>query len=113
MSLVARIEQLESELFQVRKILHHKDENQHEVWNDMQDKIREKLDKTYLLVEELSVSNAEIKARLEKQRSHLVALETRMLVLENDVSTMKTEMSIMKTDISDLKGMVQQLLDRQ
>ncbi|MCW7554768.1 hypothetical protein NX722_19525 [Endozoicomonas gorgoniicola] len=79
----------------------------------MQDKIREKLDKTYFLVEELSVGNAEIKARLEKQQSHLVALETRMLILENDVSTVKTEISIIKTDISDLKGMVQQLLNRQ
>ncbi|AMO54513.1 hypothetical protein GZ77_23410 [Endozoicomonas montiporae] len=50
MSLEARIEQLESELFQVRKMLHHKDEDQHEIWNNMQEEIHKKVGETYFVI---------------------------------------------------------------
>lgn len=119
MSVEARIEQLEADVFKLRKILHKKNDNQHMVWNDLQDQIREKLDEHHRLLQSLSVDTAELKAKLEQQRSYLITLDFDIKEMkakqdgfEKRLERLESGMTDVKSDITSLKEMVQTLLDR-
>ena len=84
MSLELRVEKLESEMLQVRKILHHKNENQHQVWNDMQEQIYD-----------LCVHTAK-----------------RLDALERQQTITNQRLDRMEDGFEKMTGMIQQLLDR-
>ena len=98
MSVELRLEKLENEVLHVRKLLHMKSDNQHEVWNNMQAEVYE-----------LCKKNAE---RLDRLEAGQVRLEAEVSDLKREVADIKARLTRLETDVSDIKGMLQQLLDR-
>ena len=113
MSLEMRVEKLESEMLQVRKMLHQKDDNQHQIWNDLQQELlslsrqnSERLDRMEARQDRMEARQDRMEARIDKVESHLDRIDSRLNRIESDVATLTS-------DMSDVKGMLQTLLDRQ
>ena len=87
--------QVNTEVKVLRGLLHGKDDDQHRVWNDMQDEVR--------------ASITTIDAHLDRQDQRFEKLESDVSGLKTDVSVLKTDVSVLKTDVSVLKSDVSEL----
>ncbi|UYM14171.1 hypothetical protein [Endozoicomonas euniceicola] len=119
MSVEMRLEKLESEVFHIRKLLHMKDDNQHEVWNNMQAEVYELCRKNAEHLDRLEAGQAKLEAgqaKLEAGQAKLEAevsdLKREVADLRHEVTDLKARFTRLETDVSDIKGMLQQLLDR-
>ena len=81
-----RLGKLEIELFQVKKMLHHKDEVQHQLWNDMQEGILELCQKNH---KELALFRADTEVRLKNSEAFQDDARERLTRLESDMSEVK------------------------
>lgn len=95
MSLECRVEKLEADLFQLRKMVHKKEDNQHQVWNDMQEEVLK-----------LCQTNAERLTALESRAS---GIELRLVRVETDINEVKERVARLETDVSEVKQRIVRL----
>ena len=112
MSVEMRLEKLENEVFHIRKLLHMKDDNQHEVWNNMQAEVYELCRKNAERLDRLEAGQAKLEAGQAKLEAEVSGLKREVADLRHEVTDLKARFTRLETDVSDIKGMLQQLLDR-
>ncbi|MGI9276406.1 MAG: hypothetical protein ACR2PT_16375 [Endozoicomonas sp.] len=104
LSIESRVENLESEVFQLRKVMHKKDENQHAVWNNLQEDLLELSHLNTAAIEFLQSDVSKLKADVSGLKADVSELKTDVSVLKTDVSVLKADMSELKADVSELKS---------
>ena len=109
LSIESRVENLESEVFQLRKVMHKKDENQHAIWNDLQEELLELTRRNTTAIETLRSDVSELKTDVSELKTDVSELKTDVSELKTDVSELKTDVSELKTDVSELKTDVSEL----
>ena len=113
MSIEIRVEKLETDVIQLRKMMHQKDEHQHKIWNDMQERI-------YQLCKENSERLGVVEHRLDRletdvaeMKLDIANLKSDVKTLKSDVGTLKSDVVSLKSDMVEVKGILHKLLELQ
>ena len=106
MTLEARVEVLENDVFQIRKMVHSMDDEKHRTWCDLQEQLLQEVHENGLRLNRLE-DGVHILKEGQKQ------LETRMNQLETRMHQIEAELRTVKTDIGEIKLMLKSLIDRQ
>lgn len=82
MSIEVRIDQLELDVFKLKKMIHKKNEDQHRVWNDTQEHLLDAMESQRVILQQLEV-------KVEKNTEDITKMQGSITRIESDISEIK------------------------